>query len=55
MTELKTCPFCGGEAEMNGIKTLFHIRCKHCGAATGLFIDKEVAAEAWNRRVDNGN
>lgn len=55
MTELKTCPFCGGEAELlqedNGWWTCF---CERCCVEI-LPCDKaETAITAWNRRVSNG-
>lgn len=59
--KLKPCPFCGSkniklyhtECEVNG-------ECQNCGASSGYRIfwgkkpTKEEAAEAWNRRADNG-
>ena len=55
--ELKPCPFCGGEAEIfySDVHMAFFVHCKHCIASIHPFPDKEVAIEAWNRRVDNGN
>ena len=68
MDNLKSCPFCGGEAAIQtstsdlvpkcATETCY---CKTCHARTlpfedikhdGTFIDKAI--EAWNRRVDNG-
>lgn len=63
MTELKKCPFCGGEAEQDDYtqnEYMFHgtgwIGCKKCR----VFIDykngdygKNQAIEAWNRRVND--
>ena len=67
MTELKSCPFCGGKAETETYRkerTLFqrekmciYIRCKDCGAETKAYSEspyysaKEYAVTAWNRRV----
>ncbi len=55
-TELKPCPFCGGEAKIVNDEEfeVFFAICKHCNASTRLFDDEVVAIEAWNRRVDNG-
>lgn len=64
-TELKPCPFCGGEAEM--IKHSFwnerkhsysdrtySIKCCGCSVETYPFYDtKEKATESWNRRANN--
>lgn len=66
MTELKPCPFCGGEAEEKYIKRnlkyrLFYFRdithfvyihCKTCGCTSRVHETKENAIEAWNRRVE---
>jgi hypothetical protein len=51
-----------GDMEISGGKTLFRYmyrlympRCKGCGGAIGaLFISRKKAAEAWNRRVGEG-
>lgn len=58
--ELKPCPFCGGEACMqehvfHGYTSTYGVVCLDCCAETRQFYDtKEEAAEAWNRRADNG-
>ena len=53
--ELKPCPFCGGDAEMQqgkyqGLRT-FYVSCLGCGARTDLEYDEEFAADLWNERV----
>jgi tRNA(Ile2) C34 agmatinyltransferase TiaS len=53
-TELKPCPFCGGEA--NFIGETATIKCKQCGGAfivTNPLINSLEAAQAWNRRSSN--
>lgn len=50
--ELKRCPFCGGEAEVDGFP-LRYVRCKECGAETGAFDSEEEAIKAWNKRVSD--
>ena len=58
MTELKPCPFCGGEATFGGSehvkpydKPYWYVVCFNCGASVYGNEDKEKAVEAWNRRV----
>lgn len=68
--KLRNCPFCGGEAELVGgpeewSPTFndpdsggepYRVICSECGAemAGGGLFEPEQAAEAWNRRNDNG-
>lgn len=60
MAELKSCPFCGGEAGAGyGIwdYNVWGVSCKECGAyvcADWQEDTKENAIEAWNRRVADG-
>lgn len=64
-SELKRCPFCGGEAELYHAEATncWYVYCKDetgCSASIdkGFFNSKEEAIAAWNRRakegVDNG-
>lgn len=60
MSELKPCPFCGGDAY-----TVYHttdhtdyqeylwwtVECHDCAAHTGLYAKKEFAIQAWNSRT----
>lgn len=53
--ELKPCPFCGGDAEMQqgkhqGLRT-FYVSCFGCGARTDLEYAEEFAADLWNERA----
>lgn len=64
-TELRPCPFCGGEAEINFVPPFVHPRngrkglerwqifCDSCGVFTPGMLTKEEAIEAWNRRVED--
>lgn len=50
-TELKPCPFCGGEAKATEYaKQDYTIECKKCGAEIG-WRPKASAIRCWNRRV----
>ena len=56
MEELKKCPFCGGEAEIRGVKDfdmkvmIAAIFCKQCRASTNNYTSINGAIEAWNSR-----
>ena len=58
--ELKKCPFCGGEAEVNYYKSAesWYAECALSKGAcatipcTYPYPTKEEAIEAWNRRVE---
>ena len=60
MSELKPCPFCGGEALLReryvaGIANRKHYRreCRHCKATfADWYRSIKKADEAWNRRTD---
>ena len=63
MDKLKPCPFCGGEAVMISepiTHDRFLVACKNrgdmckCEPCTNWFAIREEAAEAWNRRVNDG-
>lgn len=55
--ELKPCPFCGGDAEMQQGKhqglRIFYVSCFGCGARTDLEYAEEFAADLWNERVSH--
>ena len=58
--ELKPCPFCGGEPCMQehkfyGFASTWGVVCLDCCAETRQFYESQrKAAEAWNRRAENG-
>lgn len=58
-TELKPCPFCGGEAEKKKYrfqnKLVYVVMCSVCTSRSPMFLEeaKERAIIAWNRRADN--
>jgi len=57
MSELKPCPFCGGEAEtltaesMNG-GYLFGIMCNDCRSRGDVYDNEAEAISAWNSRAE---
>ena len=64
MTELKPCPFCGGDK----VATIpceggFYVVCydilhstgEGCGSSSGWHETEQKAIEAWNRRVPDVN
>lgn len=58
MSELKPCPFCGGEGCLQehifvGYTNTYGVVCLDCCAETRQFFrTREEAIEAWNRRTD---
>lgn len=65
MAELKSCPFCGGEAELGRRRSAYnHLepdgfipRCKDTkcmGRSTRIFHTETAAIKAWNRSVNDG-
>lgn len=56
MSELKPCPFCGGEAVIEPIIAIdkrFYSKCRRCGCAIpNLVPTEQEAAEAWNARAE---
>lgn len=54
MSELKPCPFCGGEAQVvnrfGDIQHLFYVLCDDCAACGSLEKNEAEAADAWNTR-----
>ena len=61
MTELRKCPFCGGEAILKEneyddyyIKRYYTVHCTECSGSVGntnSCLTREEAIEAWNKRV----
>lgn len=50
MSELRWCPFCGGEAYLH-IHERYGIECDNCGMGLGCICDtEEEAIKRWNRR-----
>ena len=53
-TKLKSCPFCGGEAEVikreSEYPYVHGVWCKGCRCRTSFEKSREEAIEAWNTR-----
>ena len=64
MSELKKCPFCGGEAELReecfAGHSHFYVSCENDDCRVVVETRNSVSAtraraeEAWNRRAENG-
>lgn len=54
--KLKKCPFCGGKAILGTMpyNGWFRVMCAGCCASSAKYSTEERAAEAWNRREENG-
>ena len=61
MSDLKPCPFCGGEAkswatpaedhETGDIYSLYFVQCSQCQNKTSYSKESEWAEADWNRRT----
>ncbi len=55
MEELKSCPFCDGEAVYESTQqkygVVYSVYCAECGAEIAS-LNSQDAIEAWNRRVE---
>lgn len=55
MSELKRCPFCGGQAKTRQHEYLGEVfyweECTICNCRTGIHSIKEVVKEMWNLRT----
>lgn len=58
--ELKTCPFCGSEADIFTSDEVgylgndrYTVKCGNCFCGTGHYKDPVRATEAWNKRVND--
>lgn len=58
MSELKPCPFCGGEAvpfnPFDNTDGTWCVLCSECASATGFEQTEAQAIAAWNSRVEHG-
>ena len=52
-SELKCCPFCGGEAELFYCDNWYQLCCKKCGASAGLYGKIKNAIRTWNTRISD--
>lgn len=57
MTEIKPCPFCGGEAKLQRFGRFYYISCENenceCLVESGYMNTEESAVESWNRRAND--
>lgn len=60
MSELKPCPFCGGEVEIEihediARRIKYGVECRNADCdvqpLTAWYADKDECVEAWNRRA----
>lgn len=52
-TELKPCPFCGGEARRYEGQSRYHgVSCRKCTCNIYGYASRSAATRAWNRRTD---
>ena len=55
-TQLKPCPFCGGEAIHASTRHSYPaehwVKCSYCFSATTAYGNREAATIAWNTRAD---
>lgn len=50
MVELKSCPFCGGKAELHRPSMAVYTICSKCGISTPYIYPPEEVARCWNNR-----
>lgn len=59
MSELKCCPFCGGEAKLTYFGAaqipFYKIACAECGCTQESSIHRESVINAWNTRKPMAN
>ena len=60
-SDLKPCPFCGATSGIRnwGYNTrdgerVYEVRCRTCWVRGPQIADKRLAADGWNRRVNDG-
>ena len=49
--ELKPCPFCGEEAELEVVMGFYKVRCTYCSGSSAISTDEDEAISYWNRRA----
>lgn len=55
MSELKPCPFCGGEADYGYDSSMILVECTDCYAATAMYMSQDIAAKKWNSRTTDSD
>lgn len=51
MSELKSCPFCGGKAILQRLGSESYVRCHRCGMRQDLHKSDYLAIVCWNRAL----
>lgn len=57
MTDLKSCPFCGGSAKLDYIRKLgwnyYYVYCTECANRTQMNPNGHDTVALWNNRIDS--
>jgi len=51
MDDLKPCPFCGGEADIESTSAYASVYCDDCGGQSEVHSSEAEAIAAWNART----
>lgn len=51
--DLRSCPFCGGKAQIEGSYGAFWVRCNKCLVETTVKGTVQSAVNVWNKRHES--